>query len=155
MIYLARNGKVSGPFTEKEFQDLHAKNALDPFRWIWKENQKTWVSLDPPPKASPQALLESQKQKTQEIEALCFDHSQVVPGFLRSVTEAGCEFLTSAGLDEGLSPPFTGKKNIRIHLFELTSEKSLNYSSEIYSIERQNQHWVYRLHWRELPEILR
>lgn len=48
-IYLARLGKVSGPFSEEEFSGFKASGKLLEYSWIWDDAVGVWAAVDPAP----------------------------------------------------------------------------------------------------------
>ncbi|MCM0606407.1 MAG: hypothetical protein KA715_09985 [Xanthomonadaceae bacterium] len=48
-IYLAKNGKITGPITMGDYDNLKLSGQIEQFFWIWHDEMKQWIPLDPPP----------------------------------------------------------------------------------------------------------
>lgn len=48
-IYLAKKGKITGPITLSDYETLRASGQIEQFFWIWHDEMKQWIPLDPPP----------------------------------------------------------------------------------------------------------
>jgi hypothetical protein len=48
-IYLGKNGRPFGPYTDSEVEALQANGEWNEFHWIWDDAGRTWQPLDPPP----------------------------------------------------------------------------------------------------------
>src|SRR4051812_5195955 len=55
-VYLARQGKVSGPFTEEELGAMSSRGELDRFAWVWRSVTPGWQPLHPMPMGPPESL---------------------------------------------------------------------------------------------------
>ena len=49
MKYLARSGRVFGPYNDADFASMKNQGELDRFSWIWSETKNAWEPLDLPP----------------------------------------------------------------------------------------------------------
>lgn len=48
-IYLAKKGKITGPLTNADYENLRLSGQIEEFFWIWHDEMKQWIPLDPPP----------------------------------------------------------------------------------------------------------
>lgn len=52
-IYLARNGRIHGPYNEAQVEEMRASGAITAFSWIWDGSTPGWEALDPAPAELP------------------------------------------------------------------------------------------------------
>jgi hypothetical protein len=142
MIFLARNGRVSGPFSEAEISKLRQQGELERYSWMWNSRLAKWEPLDPPP---PPLV------KTGRIEAICHDSHQVVSGVLDAVSESGCQLVTSA---QDASPLFSPSSILLLNLLDPATGESMNVRARFASAARKSGQWHYRLQWDEYPALL-
>src|SRR3954471_17662389 len=55
-VYLARQGKVSGPYTEDQVAELSASGELERYSWVWRSVTPGWHPLDAMPSGPPESL---------------------------------------------------------------------------------------------------
>jgi hypothetical protein len=105
------------------------------------------------PQAAPaqQSQWSVSQEKLRSISAICHDHHNVASGTLANVTDAGCEFIVQS---RSTSPEFQAKLPILLHLLDLPSGRSMNVAGRIGRIDRRDGAWVYRIHWKHLPQLL-
>lgn len=48
-IYLAKKGKITGPLSNSDYENLRLSGQIEDFFWIWHDEMKQWIPLDPPP----------------------------------------------------------------------------------------------------------
>jgi hypothetical protein len=158
-VFLGKAGKIYGPYSQEEFNQMFAKGKVSDFNWIWDWKQQSWKPIELPP-PSPLTLDElshgSSKANTNSVswtslKAICFDHFSVASGVLECVTETGC--LLKSGHSEGGSK-FTLKSNISLNLYDQVSGKSITVKVNISDITFNQHCWNYRLKWNEVPALL-
>src|SRR5690349_16666334 len=95
-VYLGKAVKVFGPFPHEEFEQMYASGKLADFTWIWDWKAQAWKAIEvppaPPPTAANADTLKSApgSMNWKDIQALCFDQSNLVSGKLDWITESGC-----------------------------------------------------------------
>ena len=178
MVYLARFGKVHGPFTDQELEAFQANGKINEFTWVWDYSGQGWKPLDPPPAA----LFDTGEQSEQvgsaqilqysghaqpttagpspmdlgfpstrgQVSVVCHNFRQVVSGFVHRMTATGCELKTSDG---HLSPAFVSRSSVVLNLLDGESGKLMNVSCRICGVTRTPDGWVYQVRWEQRPEI--
>lgn len=150
MTYLARLGKISGPFSAQEFRSLQETGQIDQYRWIWDESKQVWKALDPAPTSKPQ----SEKPimvSTKGLQVLVFDQVHILAGQLDQVTETGCVVRPSG---KNRAPAFGSRSPVRLNFLNPKSGEQMNVDAELFGIERISDELIYRIRWNQLPEIL-
>ncbi len=153
-IFLGKKGKIFGPYTKVEYEQMYASGQLENYTWIWNEEAQSWKTLEMPPAPPPTSTQNSEhssKLNWQQVRALCFDRFTLASGKLECVTENGCE-LISEDHESGIKFPLD--KRIELSLFDGLSQKSTTLSVQIAKVEYRNHSWVYRLKWNGVPQIL-
>lgn len=154
-VYLARFGKIYGPYTATEYEALCADGSNEKYSWIWDETKSQWKSLDPAPTLSPQkAHTQTGVGKNLEtsgaFQAVCLTPEQTVPGVLQGWTETACELDVSVDrlmLSEGQS--------VMLHLWDPNSHQAMNISTKLIQRLKSEQGWKLRLRWDSVPEMLK
>jgi hypothetical protein len=152
-IYLARLGKIHGPFSETELTAFQSAGELTKYSWIWEPHQQIWRAIDPAPRpmgVSDEHAWGEGAIADNRFEALLSAGDILASADVREVTETGCEILL-----KNESPGLLGFRG-PIYLDLLDSEKGYAQTVEakICSEKLGSQGWALRLRWRETPEIL-
>ncbi len=146
-IYLAKAGKVYGPYSDADFHQIETSGEIQKYTWLWDAKAKKWQPLDPPPLPI-ESTRTSQKFEKNSLEAIAFDHRAAVAGFLRSVTDLGCEICTE---DHSDSPRLGENSTIQLSLLDPKSGKSVNVRARLAKIRLEKQGWTYKVRWDEIP----
>lgn len=157
-IYLGKNGRVFGPFTQLEYQQMEQSGDLNTYRWIWNTQRKIWDPIDPPPPpveatqgaTSPGRSAPKARLKIENILAVCHDFHRVVSGKIAQATEAGCELITQ---DSKPSPSLATQSNVFLNLFDQKTGKSINVKAQLFGISRSQGGWTYRIRWNQCPSL--
>lgn len=152
-IYLGKNGKTFGPYTEAEFQAMITSGELVEFSWIWDHDKSSWKTIDQPP-PMPVGSPEKTKAKAQKqaswdsVQAILYNAFTLVQGELKSVTETGCQ-LVCRSPDSHLSCGSV----VSLNLFEGNlDKKTLSLNAKILAVEpAEGGQWRYLLRWDSLP----
>ena len=103
--YLAKSGKISGPFTTAQIEEMCAEGGLAAYSWFWDETRAGWEALDPAPaelpgkplvEAKPASKTEPKKPTVQSIpldralSAVCHDFKHATFGIVAALTGDGC-----------------------------------------------------------------
>lgn len=166
--YLARFGKVFGPFSDEEIEGFQASGKINEYFWIWNEQSALWKPLDPPPapltpsaganvyEFAPEGELgPSPKElgfpKTSgSVPVVCHNYKAVLSGKLQRMTETGCELLSEHG---SFTPTFVNRSTIVMNLLDAGSGKLMNVSGRICAVKRMERGWSYQIRWEQRPEI--
>lgn len=155
-IYLARRGKIYGPYSLKEYDSLCARGEADGFSWIWDSAREQWKALDPAPQMRPNFGDVGKKEQAfdvsvnfLEIEAICFTPEQSVVACLKGWTETACEIEINGDrlmLAEG--------QWVTLHLWNPSNDRAMNVVAQVTQRLRSGSGWCLRLRWAEVPEVL-
>ncbi len=63
-IFLSKNGKTFGPFSEGEIEEFRNNGELSKFTWIFHDLKQGWIPIGPPPPLPP--ILEEAVQLSEE-----------------------------------------------------------------------------------------
>ncbi len=160
-IYLARSGKVHGPFTEPELEKMMASGQIQQFTWIWDQKTSAWKALDPAP--APLSLEGSAPAKRaargtaatatdpHAIQVVCHDFQTLIAGSLAQITETGCELLST---DLGGNPKFTPQSRLILNLLNEKTGQAMNVQAKLLGVARVEGAWSYKLRWEHCPELL-
>lgn len=160
MYYLAKSGKVSGPFDAHQFEQLKRSGEIDQYSWYWEPKSDQWTPIDPPPLNAPVNAANSTTKKSRKItthlqhfEVICYDYKELASGKLRTVSEFGCEIIIP--ITEGhLSPIFSERAPLLLNVLDEKSNQAMDVPANVNSISREGMHWVYRVRWNTLPQIV-
>lgn len=159
MIYLARAGKVSGPFTEAQFEKMEAKGETSHFSWFWKTSAPGWKPLDPAPSFNPEQTHAAHSEKhatphpvsASRIEVICHDFVNTVSGKLHDMSDLNCELLSD---HDSAEPLFGVRSKVILNLLDPQSGASMNVQARITAVTRRGAHWVYRIRWAATPALI-
>ena len=172
-VYLARFGKVHGPFTDQELESFQANGKIHEFTWIWDLGAQNWRPLDPPPAA----LFDSQPAAAQPVDystyrqppaasaasgpspmdlgfpatrgqvpVVCHNFRQVVSGLAHRMTATGCELRTTDG---HFSPAFVSRSSVILNLLDDESGKLMNVEGRVCGVSRTGDGWIYQVRWEQ------
>lgn len=172
-IYLARKGKVFGPFSESEYEGFHKSGEIDKYSWIWDSQILQWKPMDPAPlplkldtgsvhtqtftpqlHSQPQPNLRIDVDKfieARNIAAICHDYHHAIAGKIGDVTATGCELLSDEPYS---SPPLCARSLVHLNLLDESTGKSVNVEARIFDIHKTHKGWMYRLSWDQTPALL-
>lgn len=149
-IYLGKNGKVFGPFSASEYQQLSLQGNLSQYTWIWDWTSEQWKVIETPP--APLKLDKATLELQKNIIAVCFNHSQLLRGRIELMTDDGCFFvLDSSG--RKLEHFFALKSTLELNLFSEHTQKSTHARVSLEAIKLNSNHQVFQLKWLEKPII--
>jgi len=101
-IYLAKSGKIYGPFSADELDQMGMDGRLSSFFWIWNHQESKWSPIELPPDCNPMdagpigAGKDEAGGETGEIEAICYDRFKIMQGRIASMTQSGCLLVCSS-----------------------------------------------------------
>jgi len=172
MTYLAKDGKVSGPFDHDKIEELKKSGTFYEYEWMWDGQAPDWSpvprKLKSPPTMLPDgtnpaiqqptaAQLQSPQVKTKsniEIEtskknfyAVCFDNRTTMGGEVNHAHSRGGKFTSVSGSGS----PFPKGATVWLDLLDEKTDKSAKIKSVITSVNREKDQWVLDLEWTSCP----
>jgi|GEM_PF-4157531 len=139
--FLARSGKISGPFSEDDLKTLETRGELLSYAWIWAPGATDWKALDPKPNQKPP--LESEALLSQgSSEAYALWGQQAIRGTVQSRTELGFELVYS---EKRMLPALA--KGMSLQVMDVAESVGPVHLSlmKISEIERKGDSWVLNL----------
>ena len=154
-VFLGKKGKVFGPYTREEFENLHATKKLEDFTYLWNSESESWTPLEavpPHPHAKAEGKIKGAKRGLDwnALRAFCHNYIQGVGGRLEGVTETGCDLLVREGHDH---PRFAQHVPLLLNLMDVEQGKSWNIKVTLSQSERRNDEFVYRMRWDKMPTL--
>jgi hypothetical protein len=144
-IYLGKAGKIFGPYSSVEIDQMSTTGKLATFFWIWNPEKEEWKPLETPPPSPVKTQAKTKQSSEWSSEAaLCYDQLNTISGTLEEITETGC-ILTSN--HQGAAPLFAEKSKVTINTLDSKKKTSKKTSARIIQIIRNQGHWNYRLRW--------
>jgi len=175
-IYLAKSGKITGPYSERDLGRIEGSGELERFSWMWRSDIPGWQPVDPMPAPLDEANLAEVtlpedapamprsapplpptprrshlKLVGDPIEGICHDYRTAVSGRVVHVSESGCELL----VEGPASPRFTNQAKVYLNLLNSKSGHTMDVSARVSAINHSSEGWIYRLEWGSVPELLR
>lgn len=138
--FLARSGKIAGPYSEEDIRTLEGRGELLSYVWIWTPGATDWKPLDPKPQMKPN--FENPQPGVQAPsggEAYAVWGSNAIRGQIESRTELGFELVYS---DERMLPNLARGMMLQVMDVTDTSTPVGLALMKISEIERKGSHWV-------------
>lgn len=175
IIYLSRQGKVEGPFTEAAIRELRASGALAAYTYLCRGPGAPWEPVEAAPPAAPvapsgpassapaaadassvraaQARLEAARHRTYDrFEILAHDFRATVSGRFVAFSENGADLRTE---DPASGACFEQRARVVVNFLEPRSGRGINALAEVHEVFRRDGRWHYRLRWGgESPDEL-
>jgi hypothetical protein len=172
-VYLAKQGKVSGPHTEEDIARMSASGELDRYAWVWRSVTPGWHPLDPMPSAPPEELptlpVDGPPARVERIappparkhlklvgdliEGVCHDYRNVVAGRVVSVHDQGCELLVSGA--HASTPKFGERSKVYLNLLNSKNGQTMDIVANLQGVTQTKEGLLYQLAWESVPELLR
>jgi hypothetical protein len=135
--YLAKNGQISGPFSDEDIRALEQRGEIFRYSWIWRSTDKTWRAMDPAPTVNPESQQKAQMSLGAQ-EAYCLMSGGVLKGYLHNATELGFELR----MQESWTLPPVGKgMQVQVLRPGFSNEGRLE-TMKILEIAREDNEWV-------------
>ena len=173
VYYLARRGKIDGPFDKDQYQKMQSENELSKYSWIWSQSEGTWKPIDPPPSLTPQGgkivsheelqlkraakqisvgkLSAKEQKKLSTLLVICHDQRNAISGHLDEIGPGGANLVTQ---DHSSLPKLGQNGKVLLNLLDSKSGKSINVDAKISSVSKQGHQWTYRLLWKQVPHLV-
>lgn len=175
-VYLAKDGKVAGPFDPKKIDEMKASGEFYKYEWMWDGKSPDWApvprKLHSPPAlpGAPQVREKIDKTKTNiatlaptpaskpfqnvDIEtsdqtfcAVLFDNRQTLGGEVSHAHSRGAKFISNP--THGI--PFSKGSSANVDLLDEKSDKSAKVQALITNVSRMGERWVLELEWSGCP----
>jgi len=172
-IYLSKDGKVTGPFSAGQIEDLRQSGELYNYAWIWENSERGWTAIEeevevpeatpipPPPDALVRAApvqentpirIERLKKVLDAIHVICHNRKTIMSGILHDAHEDGCVLQSLLPVQD--LPTFKIGTPVSINLLNSQNGQSENTSATVKITRRGEEFWEYELTWDSLPKIL-
>jgi hypothetical protein len=153
-IYLGKNGKVFGPYTQAKLDEMRLSGDIRNYTFIWDASADEWRTLEaPPPKPGAAPTGRAGRRSEGQLEAadaICHDYNQLVAGTLRNVSDMGCELVSH---DEADSPVLALDSALVLSVLDAKGDKALNVRAAVSEVTNDGEAWVYSLRWARRPSF--
>lgn len=149
-MYLGKGGRVFGPFSEQEMEDLKLSAEIENYTYLWDDASGQWFNIDPLPPAPGTSEAAAADKNAGEIsdEAICHNSQELVSGWLTQITDMGCELVSSNPSD---TPELGINTSCVLNVMDAARRKAMNVKARLVESTRRDGHWVYRLRWAKRP----
>ena len=170
MHFLAKNGRISGPFTAEQLESLRRSGEIERYTWTWDSAKKDWIALDPAPSHGPESMSASsppqatrrasnrstslRNDRAPKLEILLHDFREVHDARIRTLNEQGCELLIARPSGHGAAVPFGERASVLLNLLDPTNDESMDIGGSVTAIQQCPEGILYRIHWGETPVLL-
>ena len=141
--FLARSGKIAGPFSDEDLRVLETRGELTNYSWIWAPGATDWKPLDPKPLMKPSfesPVPESSTDATSSTgEAYALWGQNAIRGRIESRTALGFELIYS---DKRMLPNLARGMSLQVMDVSDTSTPVGLALMKISEIERKGEDWV-------------
>jgi hypothetical protein len=168
-IYLSKNDKIFGPYSQTEIEALKADGKFGQFFWVCYDLKKGWEPVHPAPplptpgtaQHAPLEELEATPQKKKlrsdirtdtSIVALCRARTTIISGLLRDITENGGTLIEVHPHSHSV-PWFRKGAKVQMNLLDSKNSKTQNIQAKVSDIQKKDGSWSYVVQWSNLPEI--
>lgn len=162
--YLAKNGKVFGPYEPEQVVKLKASGDFFDYEWMWDGQSPDWAPVprklkSPPPlpgKPQPQVGMPAQQTYRQDVVietsdktfcAIVFDSRQTLGGEVSRAHTRGARFVSTPSQ----AAPFSKGSHVWIDLLDEEKDRTSKIKSTIAQVSRMNDRWVIDLEWTDCP----
>lgn len=146
-IFLAHQGKISGPFDQKQLDEMKANGQIQNYFWIWEGQE--WLPANPPP---PKPVVAPPKN-VENLLVICHDLRSVLSGRLVQLTAQGATFVCEGVPDSAKN--FKKLGSVSISILNEKSRKTENLKSILESSQVDDDgNWAMKLRWENAPPSL-
>lgn len=173
--YLAKEGKVSGPFEPTQIEAMKRSGEFYTYEWMWDGKSPDWAPV--PRKLSSPPGLPAERTKTltkitvgevtktgagtnagsfqgadiktsaKTFCAVLFDSRVTLGGEVSQVHSRGAKFVSTP--TQGI--PVSKGTNALIDLLDESSDRSAKLQTSITTVSRMGDRWVLELEWANCP----
>lgn len=167
--YLAKDGKVFGPYDSAKVEELRASGKFFEYEWMWDGEAPDWSPVprklkSPPPlpggaipTVAPTIAVASTPPKPKQnvvIEtsdksfcAIAYNNRLTMGGEVSQAHSRGGRFVSAVGADT----PFPKGTTIWLDLLDESNDKSAKVKSVVSGVSRLDTRWVIELEWGGCP----
>ena len=162
LIYLGKDGKVSGPFTSGQIEELRQSGELYSYTYIWDKKTSGWKAIeeevelpDVLPGLPPQGNNDATRvlSSVDSISIICHDHHLLLSGKLLSATQEKCIFESKNSIYELAA--FKSGTKVLLNFLNINNGRSENLSAIIDQVKRGDEFWQYQVNWDQSPQLLK
>lgn len=147
-FFLGARGQVFGPFTADAISEMKSSGKISQYTYIWDEKEEAWTNLDPqPPRPKKDSI---RVNVSSDWEAVYFGAGRILSGDLKNVSPEGCELVT----EHRTGMPEMGARGFwTLNVRDRSTRRVVNIKAEVSAAYREKGKWVYRLSWKNLPQL--
>lgn len=175
-VYLAKEGKVSGPFEPAQIEELKRSGEFYKYEWMWDGKSPDWApvprKLFSPPELptervktvtkvqaaetapAPAATLQSRPFQGADIKtskktfcAVLFDSRITLGGEVSQAHARGAKFISTPTQEI----PVSRGTNAMIDLLDESTDRAAKLQTSIAGVSRMGDRWVLELEWSSCP----
>ncbi len=144
--FLGKNGKVFGPYTGTEIDQLRSKGELSQYIWIWDATKTRWNPIEAPPPAPEASQSLDANWDWNRSEVIGHDHDRLISGKLSQVTQTGCDLISQGG-----RATWARDQKIVLNVYDPVAKACRRFMTQVFEVVRMRDGWVYRLRWEKSP----
>lgn len=148
LVYLAKNGVVSGPFTSDELARIQGSSEIQNYSWVWKGH---WMPTDPAPLEDPSQIVSKLSDINSTMSVVCHDFKRAISGILSEVKVGGCVLVVG---DETQAVRFQDNSIVHMNLLIEKTKQSMNFPVRFLRLLKVENGWNYHFQWSQVPCIL-
>lgn len=179
-VYLAKEGKVAGPFDPKKIEAMKASGEFYKYEWMWDGQSPDWApvprKLHSPPALPAGAVQEKEKTTTTTVKvATAAAPAASKPSFqgvdIETSKQVFCAVLfdnrTTLGGEVSQAHsrggkfvsnptqavPFSKGATALLDVLDEKSDKSVKVQTQIASVSRMGDRWMLELEWNSNPLV--
>ncbi len=158
-IFLARNGKVAGPFSEGDIKRFEVSGRIQEYTWMFREGETTWTLMEIPPPL-PDFSTAGQIQSTTPGRAfelsqiLVHDFNRFLVGSIASLNESQVTVQCKLKSNDPSGVPFSPRSKVFINLIEPKSQKQINLQTVLQDTKVSSNGLDLCLSWGKIPSLL-
>ncbi|MEO5666639.1 MAG: DUF4339 domain-containing protein [Bdellovibrionota bacterium] len=142
--FLARSGKIAGPYSEEDLRVLEKRGELLSYSWIWTPGASDWKSIDPKPTRKPSfeetpLVAQSTDAVLSSSEAYALWGQNAIKGRVQARTELGFELVYT---EHRMLPQVARGMSLQVMDIGDGSSNAHLALMKVSEIERKGEHWV-------------
>ncbi|MGE0615731.1 MAG: hypothetical protein AB7P04_08815 [Bacteriovoracia bacterium] len=180
-VFLGAQGKVHGPYSVEQLNEMQRSGRIKDYSWIWDFQKETWSHLDPAPPAlteaqlgaalmeeMPEAPVHHLHQKAPEPAAMPAPRAIPITSLAKNL-QAVCFHQTAAvsgmlagmtqlgcelvSLDRSPSPQLGRNQPLMLNVLDPKSGRTVNVQARMHDAKRSEAGWTYLLQWKQVPDF--
>jgi hypothetical protein len=150
-IFLGRNGKIEGPFTENDLKRFELSGRMTDYSWIIRHGENAWTLLENPP---PLPHFGTSPQPIFLKDMILHDFHQFTEGSLTELSELQALVYCAGVRPDEKFRGFAPGSKVLINLIEPHSKKEMNIETRLSSQVWKNDGLYLCLDWEKIPSLL-